>query len=266
MIPLVLLRTPESLGVPAARSTCVGVVLSGPARWAWSGRWSAAPMPAGAAPRSRSPWPWAWSDWWPSSRWELRAPAPALPMRFFRTPALPPATPRPSCSTPALMGALFLVAQYLQVVFRYGPLGAGLRILPWTAVLFVSAPLSGILSRPAGPAAVAVDRVAHAVRRARLGRLRRLSGLGLRTWIGALFVAGAGVTMAMPAAQSAVLGSVPPAADRPGLGHLQHAAQPRCGVRRQPAVAGPAQPWWPFRRRLRAGVAGRPRRCPSSAR
>ena len=39
---------------------------------------------------------------------------------------------------------LFL-AQFLQTAQGYGPLGAGLRLLPWTAALFVVAPIAGAL-------------------------------------------------------------------------------------------------------------------------
>ena len=37
------------------------------------------------------------------------------------------------------------MAQFLQAGLGYGPLGAGLRLLPWTATLFFVAPVAGEL-------------------------------------------------------------------------------------------------------------------------
>ena len=45
-----------------------------------------------------------------------------------------------------MFGSIFLLAQFLQVVQHYSPLGAGLRTLPWTAMPMVVAPIAGPLS------------------------------------------------------------------------------------------------------------------------
>ena len=37
------------------------------------------------------------------------------------------------------------MSQFLQAGLGYGPLGAGLRLLPWTATLFFVAPVAGKL-------------------------------------------------------------------------------------------------------------------------
>ena len=144
--------------------------------------------------------------------WELHTAEPMLPMQYFRRPAFAAGNAATFLLFATLMGVLFFVTQYLQVVFRYGPLGAGLRLLPWTAALFVTAPLSGVLSDRFGPRPLLST-----------GLLLQSAGL---CWlavnasnhrpytasVAALVVAGVGVTMAMPAAQSAVIGAVPPAA------------------------------------------------------
>jgi hypothetical protein len=44
-----------------------------------------------------------------------------------------------------MYGVLFLLPQFLQTL-GFGPLGAGLRLLPWTATLFVTAPVAGASS------------------------------------------------------------------------------------------------------------------------
>jgi MFS family permease len=96
----------------------------------------------------------------------------------------------------------------LQTVLGCGPLGAGLRLLPWTATLFVTAPVAGAIVNKVGERALVVT-----------GLLMQAIGLG---WIAAIAVpgiayanlipplvfAGVGVSMAMPAAQNAILSSV----------------------------------------------------------
>ena len=41
----------------------------------------------------------------------------------------------------SLFSAVFFYAQLLQTVLGYGPLGAGLRLLPWTATFVTVAPV-----------------------------------------------------------------------------------------------------------------------------
>jgi EmrB/QacA subfamily drug resistance transporter len=78
--------------------------------------------------------------------WELRAPAPMLPMRFFRSRAFAAANVASLFMFFGMFGAIFLLAQFLQTVQGYSPLDAGLRILPWTAMPIFIAPLAGALS------------------------------------------------------------------------------------------------------------------------
>ena len=77
--------------------------------------------------------------------WELRAREPMLPMRFFRAPAFSAGNLAGFCLFGGVSGAAFFVAQFLQFTLGYGPLAAGLRMLPWTATLFVTAPIAGTL-------------------------------------------------------------------------------------------------------------------------
>ena len=78
--------------------------------------------------------------------WELRAPAPMLPMRFFRNRAFAAANGASLLMYFGMFGSIFLLAQFLQTVQGHSPLGAGLRILPWTAMPMVVAPIAGALS------------------------------------------------------------------------------------------------------------------------
>jgi EmrB/QacA subfamily drug resistance transporter len=78
--------------------------------------------------------------------WELRAEHPMLPMRFFRNRTFALANVASMLMSFGMFGSVFLLAQFFQTVQGYSPLGSGLRILPWTAMPMVVAPIAGALS------------------------------------------------------------------------------------------------------------------------
>jgi MFS family permease len=107
-----------------------------------------------------------------------------------------------------MYGVLFLLPQFLQVTLGFGPLGGGLRLLPWTSTLFLTAPIAGAVVQRFGERLLVVT-----------GLLMQAAGLGWIALVAApgitypalvvpLVLAGVGVSMAMPAAQNAVLSSV----------------------------------------------------------
>jgi len=83
--------------------------------------------------------------------WELRTPAPMLPMRFFRSRAFALANVASLFMFFGMFGSIFLLAQFFQTVQGYSPLGAGLRILPWTLAPMFIAPVAGALSDRISP-------------------------------------------------------------------------------------------------------------------
>jgi EmrB/QacA subfamily drug resistance transporter len=78
--------------------------------------------------------------------WELRAPSPMLPMRFFRNRTFAMTNLASLLMFFGMFGAIFLLAQFFQTVQGYSPFGSGLRILPWTAMPIFVAPIAGALS------------------------------------------------------------------------------------------------------------------------
>ncbi len=78
--------------------------------------------------------------------WERRAPAPMLPMRFFRGRTFTLANVASLLMFFGMFGSIFLLAQYFQTVQGLSPLQSGLRILPWTAMPMFVAPLAGAFS------------------------------------------------------------------------------------------------------------------------
>lgn len=142
--------------------------------------------------------------------WERRAPEPMLPTRLFRSRTFSFGSVSNFFLFASLFGTLFFLAQFFQSAQGTGPLGAGLRLLPWTATLFVTAPIAGALVNRIGERPLIT-----------VGLL--LQGIGM-AWIALivspdisyarlvppLILAGIGVSMAMPATQSAVLAAVDP--------------------------------------------------------
>src|SRR5439155_17583900 len=78
--------------------------------------------------------------------WELRAPAPMLPMRFFRSRAFAATNGVSLAMFFGTFGSIFLLAQFFQTAQGYTPLEAGLRTLPWTGMPMIVAPIAGLLS------------------------------------------------------------------------------------------------------------------------
>jgi MFS family permease len=102
------------------------------------------------------------------------------------------------------------MAQYLQDALHYGPLAAGLRLMPWGATTVLIPQLAGALitrfgERPFLTAGLAL----HA---AGMTWIALIAGPRLGYWqmVAPLVISGAGVAMASPAAQSSVLSSVAP--------------------------------------------------------
>ncbi len=83
---------------------------------------------AGRASRCWAPSRRAACSWPPSWLWELRAPAPMLPMRFFRNRTFAATNVASLFMFFGMFGSIFLLAQFLQIVQGYSPLDAGLRI------------------------------------------------------------------------------------------------------------------------------------------
>jgi EmrB/QacA subfamily drug resistance transporter len=83
--------------------------------------------------------------------WELRARAPMLPMRFFRSRSFALANGASFLMFFGMFGSIFLLAQFFVSIQGYSPLQSGLRILPWTIAPMFIAPIAGSLSDRISP-------------------------------------------------------------------------------------------------------------------
>jgi predicted MFS family arabinose efflux permease len=142
--------------------------------------------------------------------WERRTKAPMLPMRFFRSRAFATANPANFLVFASLYGTLFFLAQYFQTVLGEGPLGAGLRLMPWTATLMICAPIAGRWADRFGERWFVVGGLSLQTVGATWIAVVADTDTGYPDLLPALIIGGAGLTMAMPAAQKAVVGSVRP--------------------------------------------------------
>jgi EmrB/QacA subfamily drug resistance transporter len=146
--------------------------------------------------------------------WELRVDEPMLPMRFFRNRAFAAGNASAFLLGAGLFSAVFFISQYLQTSLGYGPLAAGLRTMPWSAAIFFVAPAAGALADRVGSRAlIALGLLLQAAGFGWIA-LNAEHGVGYGASVAALVLAGTGVSMALPAAQNATMGSV----DRAAIG------------------------------------------------
>ena len=78
--------------------------------------------------------------------WELRTKAPMLPMRFFRDRAFSAANGASLFMYFGMFGSIFLLTQFFQTSQGFSPLESGVRVLPWTAMPLIVAPIAGALT------------------------------------------------------------------------------------------------------------------------
>jgi MFS family permease len=141
--------------------------------------------------------------------WERRSRTPMLPLEFFRDRTFASTNVVSFFMWAALFGTLFLMAQFFQIALGNSPLGAGLRLLPWTGAPMVVAPIAGALSerygnRPFMAAGLALQTIG-------LGWIALIAtpGMGYLQLGLALGIAGVGISMCFPTVANAVMGSVP---------------------------------------------------------
>ncbi|MGF1429649.1 DHA2 family efflux MFS transporter permease subunit [Kitasatospora sp. LaBMicrA B282] len=78
--------------------------------------------------------------------WERRTSAPAVPLRLFRSRAFSAVNVATTLMSVGMFGAIFLLSQFLQAGQGYSPMEAGVRMLPWTGMPMLVAPVAGLLA------------------------------------------------------------------------------------------------------------------------
>ena len=78
--------------------------------------------------------------------WELRSDHPMLDIRLFRNRGFTTVNITALLFSFGMFGSIFFLTQFLQTVQGLSPLAAGIRVLPWTAMVMLLAPIVGQLA------------------------------------------------------------------------------------------------------------------------
>ncbi|MFD5447601.1 MFS transporter [Streptomyces sp. NPDC003470] len=142
--------------------------------------------------------------------YSTRAKNPMLPMRLFRSRAFSGINAASLLMFLGMFGSIFLLSQYMQGVLGYSPTEAGLRMLPWTGMPMLVAPIAGILSdRIGGRPVVATGLFLQA---AGLGYLASVitADTSYAAQLPGLVVSGIGMALFFAPASALVMSSVAP--------------------------------------------------------
>jgi EmrB/QacA subfamily drug resistance transporter len=143
--------------------------------------------------------------------WELRTKEPMLPMRFFRNRGFSAANAASLAMSFGMFGSIFLLTQFFQTAQGYSPLEAGLRVLPWTAMPMVVAPIAGALSDKIGSRPIlAVGLALQAVGLAWIAAVSSAT-VGYTSLVGPFIVSGIGMGMFFAPMANVILSAVKPA-------------------------------------------------------
>lgn len=140
--------------------------------------------------------------------YSTRARNPMLPMRLFRSRAFSGINAAAMLMFLGMFGSIFLLSQYLQGVLGYSPTQAGLRMLPWTGMPMLVAPIAGILSdRIGGRPVVATGLFLQAAGLAYLAAVLTVD-TAYAVQLPGLIVSGVGMALFFAPASALVMGSV----------------------------------------------------------
>ncbi len=142
--------------------------------------------------------------------WETRSSHPMLPLRLFRNRSFAAVNVMALFMSFGMFGSIFFLSQFLQVVQHYSPLGAGLRVLPWTGMPMLVAPVAAALAQRFGGRPVLAAGLA--LQAGGLGWLALVSTPTVsysRLWL-PFMVSGVGMALFFVPLASVVLSSVRP--------------------------------------------------------
>ena len=131
-----------------------------------------------------------------------------IPLQYFRSRSFSAGNTAIFFTFASLFSAVFFFPQLLQVGLGDGPLQAGLRLIPWTATFLTVAPAAGALADRIGERPLMVGGLA--LQAIGMGWLALIAEPAWRTprCSGRSWSRGVGVSLAIPAAQNSVVGSV----------------------------------------------------------
>ncbi|TXS05667.1 DHA2 family efflux MFS transporter permease subunit [Streptomyces sp. col6] len=140
----------------------------------------------------------------------FRGRKPMLPMRLFRDRGFFGINISSMLMYLGMFGSIFLLSQYLQGVLGYSPTEAGLRMLPWTGMPMLVAPIAGMLSDRFGGRPVVVTGLALQAAGLGLFAMAISPDASYVSQLPGLIVGGIGMALYFAPAASLVMSSVRP--------------------------------------------------------
>jgi len=140
----------------------------------------------------------------------MRAANPMLPMRLFRSRAFAGINAASLLMFLGMFGSIFLLSQFMQGVLGYSPTEAGLRMLPWTGMPMIVAPIAGYLAdRIGGRPVVAAGLFLQAAGLAWMASVVA-AGVSYGAQLPGLIISGIGMALYFAPASHLVMASVRP--------------------------------------------------------
>ncbi|MFE2425624.1 DHA2 family efflux MFS transporter permease subunit [Streptomyces sp. NPDC059373] len=140
----------------------------------------------------------------------IRGKNPMLPMRLFRSRAFSAINAASLLMFLGMFGSIFLLSQFLQGVGGYSPMEAGVRMLPWTGMPLLLAPVAGAVSdRIGGRPVVATGLALQAVGLA-LFALVISPDVSYASQLPAMVISGMGMSLFFAPSAHLVMSSVRP--------------------------------------------------------
>jgi EmrB/QacA subfamily drug resistance transporter len=167
--------------------------------------------------------------------WELRCKEPMLDIHFFRNPSFSVGSGGMMLTFLAMYGVMFLMAQYLQLVLGFSPLGAALRLLPMAPLMLIFAPLTPRFSASFGVNRVVAVGMALIAIGFLLLAFTHVDSSIVIVWA-SLVPASIGMALSMSPMTAAIMSAVPPR--RAGAGSAMNDATRELGAAFGVAVLG----------------------------
>ncbi|RRR97668.1 MFS transporter [Glycomyces terrestris] len=141
--------------------------------------------------------------------WERRIPHASLDMKLFKSTRFSASSAIITLTFFGMMGLMFFMTFYLQILKAYSPLETGLLFLPFGASMLVFAPLSNTLVNRFGAKAVGIVAMLLVITNFAVTAFVYEADTSVWVVIALFFITGAGMANLMPPAMNTLMSSVP---------------------------------------------------------
>jgi DHA2 family multidrug resistance protein-like MFS transporter len=141
--------------------------------------------------------------------WERRIPHASLDMKLFKSTRFSASSAIITLTFFGMMGLMFFMTFYLQILKGYSPLETGLLFLPFGASMLVFAPLSNTLVNRFGAKTVGIVAMLLVIANFAVTAFVYEADTSVWVIIALFFITGAGMANLMPPAMNTLMSSVP---------------------------------------------------------